>query len=79
MDVEKALEKYGEINERQFFLMKHAHRKYGDKITMCGRAKTWAECFTVEAGELWFWFNVEIPEGKSTYVIREKEVMDGLA
>jgi len=48
-------------------LMRKAVEQYG-KISKCGNAKTWDDCFTDENGEVLFWFNV----GKDTHMISEK-------
>ena len=47
--------------------MRKAVEQYG-KISKCGNAKTWDDCFTDENGEVLFWFNV----GKDTHMISEK-------
>jgi len=57
-------------DDQKASLMRKAVEKYGD-ISLCGPTKTWDECFTVNNGEVLFWFNV----GKNTYC--EKEVIQG--
>lgn len=44
-------------------LMRKAVEKYGNGISMCGKAQTWDECFTIANSRIIFWFNV----GKFSY------------
>ncbi len=51
-------------------LMAAARRRHG-RIHPCA-GKTWAECFTVEAGQTLFWYN---DASGSTHVIFENKLM----
>jgi len=55
--------------EQKVSLMRKAAEKYGDNISLCGPTKSWDDCFTIENGEILFWFNV----GKDTHMISEKK------
>ncbi len=46
-------------------IINEAKDKHG-KITYCGDAKTWNECFTFDNNHMMFWFNVD----KNTHAIR---------
>lgn len=46
-----------------------AQNQYGS-ITPCAN-RTMDECFTIENGEVWFWFN---SADTSTHIIRESKI-----
>jgi len=51
--------------ELQLSLIDRAHKEHG-KISFCGTATCWEECFIKEDGELNFWFN---DSGNNTHLI----------
>jgi hypothetical protein len=48
-------------------MVEKAKETYG-KISYCGNASSWKECFTTDNGYLMFWFNIDA----DTKMIREK-------
>ena len=48
-------------------LIQRAREQYGE-IRYCGDTACWDECFTVEFGEIHFWFN---DQDGNTHVITE--------
>ena len=41
------------------------------RITPVGDRATLEDCFTIESGEIWFWYN---DSANSTHVIRESKI-----